>query len=422
MLNNRWLLHVGLLSLASGCTVDVAPPPEQLATESQALGSSYSQAVDLANQALVFTAPSGTTRVDVYLTINGARAMSVRMAPSGSSYRLGPIALEPGDQLSYAFTYLVGSVQTTTPTFQTTVPLTFQPGALLPRVDTTSSAGKYVIHLVSSAAILWADVHYTVNGGTQQNIRMSSSGTEVLLNAGDDLVYSMTYATGSWVFNSASYEYVPTAAGVSYNWFAQKFPSDPGTGCDPNGPPFSCSPDPFSKIGAYGGYQSTATTLPLVPIVPMGANTTYQQGWFNTLSVGFAYTGGTPRNGTGLALIPTSTAGAGGPPSTGREALLGKNLSAVPALASSFLIGGGGMAVALVDVNGLWSNQVDVTSYTIGCQNGDCIFFVPMNVVAQGSPVDLTQVRYVVFVTESGATTNPSVMVGDITFDNILGG
>jgi hypothetical protein len=348
--------------------------------------------------------------------------MNVRMTPSGSSYRLTPLALRPGDQLSYYFTYLIGTVQTTTPTINYAVPLTFQPKAFLPRVDIGSSATDYLVHIATSTPPLWADVHYTINGGTMQNVRMASGGTHVTLNTNDSLVYSMTYAYGTLVFETAQYTYVPTAPSFGYSWVNEALPTDPGTGCDANGPPFNCSPYPFSLLYADGGYHSTATSFPLVPVEVTAISTTYFTGNLDMLFPAFTYSGPTPRTGTGLALIPAASGNTGSRPSTSADALLGKNVSATPALASNFVVGGAGMAVGFVDINGLWSNVVDVSQYFVGCESGQCIFQVPLGTLTAGSPVDTTQVRYVVYVTESGATVNPSVNISDISFDNIIGG
>jgi hypothetical protein len=404
-----------------GCSVDVAPTQERSAAVSAALGPNYSQSVDLANQAVVFTAPAGTSRVDVHFTINGTRNTNVRMMQSGATYRVGPLALRPDDQLSYYFTYLVGTVQTTTPTFNYAVPLTFQPLALLARVDPGASANDYVIHLASTTPITWADVHYTINGGTQQNFRMPASGTHVTLKTGDALHYSMTYSAGTFVLETAASDYVPTAAAFGYTWVLESAatpPSAPGACTTTDGTTFSCPPWALSKISADGGYQSTSTSG-LVPVTVTFADSTYQKGNFTTLAVGFTYHGGTPRTGTGLVLIPTASDNSGNPPASTADALAGKNVSATPGFASNFMVGGTGLAVAMIDINGIWSNKADVASHVLpgSCDRPNCFLNVPMSDLTQGSTVDLTQIRYVAFITEPGATVDPTLLIGDARFE-----
>jgi hypothetical protein len=422
MRSNSWIFLLGL-SVGSlvGCGVDGSSSSETVVRVSEAL-TAYSQSVDLAHQALIFAPPSGTSAVDVHLAINGSRNTNVRMAVSGSSYRLGPLALRADDRLSYYFTYFRSGVATTTPTFNYVVPLTFQPLALLPRVDPGASAADYVIQLKSITSFLWADVHYTINNGIMQNVRVPASGLHVALNTGDALHYTMTYAVGTWVFDTAAYDYVPTAAAFGYTWVNENqadVPQAPGS-CTTSdgGSTFSCPPWAFSKIFADGGYHSTSTSFPLVPVTVTLANSTYQKGNFTTLDLGFSYTGATPRLGTGLALIPTALGGNGDPPSSAAESLAGKNVSQTPGLISQFMVGGSGLAIALVDINGIWSNKVDMASHILpgSCDTPNCFFRVALTDFTQGSAVDLTQIRYVAVTTEAGATVNPRVILGDILF------
>jgi hypothetical protein len=63
-------------------------------------------------------------------------------------------------------------------------------------------------------------VHYTVNGGPQANVRLTKQGSNyvqpVALNAGDVLKYSVTYSTGSAVFDTATLQYVAGSGGIAH--------------------------------------------------------------------------------------------------------------------------------------------------------------------------------------------------------------
>jgi hypothetical protein len=331
------------------------------------------------------------------------------MFKSGGSFQFGPLAILPGDRLAYSFTYVVNGVSTTTQTFHLTVPLTFQPLALNPRVDRSSD---FVITLASKTPISWADVHFSINGGATRNVRIPAGGEHVTLNAGDDLHYTMTYSPDNdLVFDTGPYDYFPADASIAYNWIDE---SSSKIVCQASG---TCTPWPFSAIFTDGGYHSPAPTS-LVPQKQVLVNNGFSNFDIPMIDVEFTYQGGTPRVGAGLALIGAASDGSGNPPSSASDALRGKNLSETPGLASSFIFPGGGLAVALVDVNSIWSNQLDVPSHAVFCSsNNQCLFQVNLSEFSSGSAVDLTAIRYIAFVTEANATVNPKVLVGGITFD-----
>jgi hypothetical protein len=73
----------------------------------------------------------------------------------------------------------------------------------------------------TSSTTTWTDVHYSVNGGAQQNYRMArnaSTGAETqqvmqAVSAGNVISYSFTYNKGSPAYDSATYSYTVPAAG-----------------------------------------------------------------------------------------------------------------------------------------------------------------------------------------------------------------
>jgi len=73
----------------------------------------------------------------------------------------------------------------------------------------------------TSTTTTWTDVHYTVNGGAQQNLRMArdaSTGQETqpvmqAVSAGDTIAYSFTYNKGSPAYDTPTTSYTVPAAG-----------------------------------------------------------------------------------------------------------------------------------------------------------------------------------------------------------------
>jgi hypothetical protein len=89
------------------------------------------------------------------------------------------------------------------------------------------------------------------------------------------------------------------------------------------------------------------------------------------------------------------------------DALAGKNVSATPGFVSNFMVAGTGLAVAMVDINGIWSSKADVASHVLpgSCDRPNCFLNVPMSDLTQGSTVD------------PGATVDPTLLIGDARFD-----
>lgn len=83
----------------------------------------------------------------------------------------------------------------------------------------TSSASNGVAYTSNNSATAtltgtsWADIHYSINGAAQQNVRMTQSGTTSTyvikgLKSGDTVSYWYTYSTGSGAVDTQSYSYV----------------------------------------------------------------------------------------------------------------------------------------------------------------------------------------------------------------------
>jgi Carbohydrate binding module family 56 len=379
--------------------------------------------LDAATQSIVFTPASPVQWVDLHLSINGERVSNVRMqaGPDGS-FVVGPLALRVDDVLTYSFTYFDGAGHDTR-AFTRVIPPTFEPKAFRPEVRGTAN-DLYSVRLVSNVSVTWADVHFTRNGGAQQNIRLQVRdgvlSQPLSLAVGDQLDYSMTYAANGYVFDTGRYRFRPTAPTASTVW-THGFPTDtPGqavpSGCQPSGSWYSCAPFADSRVYTEGGYRfaGDATRVPF-DITGTGP---YGTSLIKTLQVALDYTGGTPRRGLGLVQLPSSAAPGGVPPVDADDRDRGKYVSPTWSLRASYLIGGDGLSVALIDVNGLRSKEVDVAAYRSSYCRYGCSLEVPVAVLASGTDIDLGQIRYVEFRSESGAVVDQTMTIGHLVFDD----
>jgi hypothetical protein len=196
--------------------------------------AAYVQSVDEAAQAVVFQPASSVDWVIAHVTL-GTRVTNVAMPAAGSSYALGPLPLLPGETILYSFTYAVNGLAQDTPQFSHTLPASFQPTAF--STEVAGSGAGSAIMVTSTAQLAWADAHFTVNGGTQMNVRLAQQGSSyvqpVALQDGDVLQYSVTYSTGAAVFDTAIATYV---AGEAGDRFVVDLRTDSTTGlCVANG-------------------------------------------------------------------------------------------------------------------------------------------------------------------------------------------
>ena len=145
---------------------------------------------------------------DVHYRINNTAQINVRMTQNAgsNSFRVGGLVV--GDIITYSFTYwdeqLFGAVDTAIVQYpfqgdsaaqssSSSVSSDDQQGS--PSVGAVQAGGNVTFYVSSDA---WADVHYQLNGGAQQNIRMTQlgGGNEYSIDgftAGDALSYTFTY-------------------------------------------------------------------------------------------------------------------------------------------------------------------------------------------------------------------------------------
>jgi hypothetical protein len=380
--------------------------------------------LDEATQSIVFAPGVDAAWADLHLTINGTRPSNVRMRQDGSRFVAGPLALRAEDVLAYSFTYFAGQAGHDSGSFTQVVPLTFQPKALRPEVRRAGGDDAYLIRLVATAALDWADVHYSLNGGPQLNVRLGDVGgglgLPLTLAPDDTLTYWMTYSANGATFDTAVYSFHPSAPTTATPW-TDGFPvvnagDTVPAGCAPANGWYTCDPYSLSEISTTGNYH-VANDATVVPFQIVGTGP-YGTSLIKTIQVAFQYAGAAPRVGTGIARLPTSAAHNGLPPLDAADRDRGKFVAPTWSLRVSYLLGGEGLAVALVDVNGLRSNALDVATYRSSYCRYGCALKVPVADLASGTDIDLSQIRYVELLTEDTATTDPSLVAGNILFDD----
>ena len=235
-------LHLLAATALFGCAVDTSPDArgrENVGASSAADTAGYLQTFDPDFQSIIFQPSSAVDSVILHVTIDGARTTNVAMpeastsAAAGPSYEIGSLPVVAGDTVAYSFTYEANGVGQDTPQFTFTLPASFVPTTFF------TQATEHAITVVSTAALAWADVHYTVNGGTPQNVRLAQQGSTyvqpVTLSPGDALDYSVTYATATAVFDTAVVHYAAGANLLAGPWQFVSSDVTPSTAYSING-------------------------------------------------------------------------------------------------------------------------------------------------------------------------------------------
>ena len=243
------VFSLGLLASAfaalGGCTAEAsrdASATEAVASTRQADSAGYLQTFDPYFQSIIFQ-PSATTSIDwviLHVTIDGERTTNAAMPETGTSaaagpaYEIGSLPVLPGDTVVYSFTYSSNGTAQDTPQFSYTLPASWTPTVFYTEASVSQIAA------VSTAPLAWADVHYTVNGGAQQNVRLTPQGTSyvqpITLEPGDVLSYSVTYSTGVATFDTATLQYTAPTAAPTPAHYVVDLGTDSTTGtCDPSG-------------------------------------------------------------------------------------------------------------------------------------------------------------------------------------------
>jgi len=217
MRNYQAIVSLGLFVAGmGGCALDAnsgsGEPQGSVGSTEQAL-STYSQSFEETTQSIIFNAPAGTVWVDLHATLPGARVLNVRMTADGSSFVVGPLPVQAGDHLSYSFTYFVNGAAQDTPVYSYAAPAGSPLLALRTQIGSFSTGSE--IQLISQSDLDWADVHYSINNGPQQNVRLTFTDwvyrQPISVHTGDTVQYWVTYSTGSFVADTAHATYTAVA-------------------------------------------------------------------------------------------------------------------------------------------------------------------------------------------------------------------
>jgi len=129
---------------------------------------------------------------DIHYTVNGGAQQNIRMTVSGANNSYTLTNVPAGASVSYSFTIGLAAGGATD-----TAWMTFTMGTQQGAFGHTIS-GANVQFYVNNAP--WADVHYTINGGGQQNLRMTVSGsnnTYTLTNVASGTVVRYSFTIGN---------------------------------------------------------------------------------------------------------------------------------------------------------------------------------------------------------------------------------
>jgi hypothetical protein len=212
--------------------------------------SGYAQGVTSlsSSQAQLWFTPNSTVAyVDIHYTINGGVQQNFRMTNNGGTWQTTVSGLNTGDVLTYSYTYFdtaghdtawftftnnsggtattVATTAITTPT--TTISTTPTPTSTPPTTNSDYTQGVNVINnsqlqpwFKPTIPASWVDIHYKVNNGGQQNVRMTNNGgiwqlTISGLNTGDTLSYSFTYEKNGAGYDTGWFSYTNTGGSTS---------------------------------------------------------------------------------------------------------------------------------------------------------------------------------------------------------------
>ena len=129
---------------------------------------------------------------DVHYTINGGPQQNVRMISSGGNNTYTLTGVASGASVTYSFT--IGLATGAVDTAWTTFTMTTGGGG----TQGHTISGSNVQFYVNNAP--WADVHFTVGGGAQQNVRMTQAGgnnTYTLANVAGGTAVSYFFTIGT---------------------------------------------------------------------------------------------------------------------------------------------------------------------------------------------------------------------------------
>ncbi len=209
------------VSTSGGSSGGPTPTP----TSTTPTGSGFTQSASSvsSNQAQLSFQPNGWTAgyVIVHYTVAGGGQQNVSMTYNANTsrweYTVG--GLNQGNIINYSFTYQKGGIQYDTGSYSYTFGATPTPtpipnGGFAQGVSSTGSSQAQFTFQPSGWTAGYVIVHYTVAGGSQQNLNMTYNGstshweyTAGGINPGTTVTYSFTYQKGGLQYDTGSYSW-----------------------------------------------------------------------------------------------------------------------------------------------------------------------------------------------------------------------
>ncbi len=210
------------VSTSGGSTGGATPTPTSTTTP----GSGFTQSASSVgtNQAQLGFQPSGWTAgyVIAHYTVAGGTQQNVNMTYNSSTSRWEYTAggLSQGNAINYSFTYQEGGLQYDTGSYSYTfgppapTPTPIPNGSFAQGVSSTGSSQAQFTFQPSGWTAGYVIAHYTVAGGTQQNVNMtynsSTSRWEYTaggINSGNAVSYSFTYQKSGLQYDTGWYSW-----------------------------------------------------------------------------------------------------------------------------------------------------------------------------------------------------------------------
>jgi endoglucanase Acf2 len=198
--------------------VQLTVPPRTIATTNQSSAHTFtSQANDSGEVDFSFS-PNWTPQyVKLSYRINFTPAQVVNMTNQSGKWVYSVDGLKDGDVIQYAFIYEDGGKEVTSPNSQHT----YRCGGSTPPSDVLDDTVDYKLSLQHEAEGLevvfqakkestFVDLHYKINQGTQQNVRMQQDGNTWTypinnLKSGDKVSFFLTYDVKGAGYDTKSY-------------------------------------------------------------------------------------------------------------------------------------------------------------------------------------------------------------------------
>ena len=191
-----------------------------LAFGQTARAADYTAGVDNINgTATLWLQGASITQSIAHYNVNGGAQQNVMMTfnTGRARYELG-VGAAVGQTVNHWFTYTKAGLAYDSPPGASVVPGAANPGSGFAQ-GVIDSGSAVVIWFAGSPQPAWVDIHYTLNGGGQQNVAMAFNGTRhevsvpVTAGAAVSLAYSFTYMTAAGAKDATGFTWSRGASG-----------------------------------------------------------------------------------------------------------------------------------------------------------------------------------------------------------------